>query len=166
VWRDLDEAARRGRRILFEGAQGVLLDVDHGTYPFVTSSNTVAGRPDRAAAWGPSAAGFVLGIVKAYTTRVGSGPSRPSSMTRSASGSANAAMNSAPSPAASAAAAGSTRCWSPVGRGQRHHRHRAHQDRRARRAGDGEDLHRLPDRRQVYDYLPPHAPTRRGRADL
>ncbi len=74
VWRDLDEARRKGRRILFEGAQGVLLDVDHGTYPFVTSSNTVAGTTGSGSGMGPSAAGFVLGIVKAYTTRVGSGP--------------------------------------------------------------------------------------------
>jgi len=74
VWRDLDEASRAGRRILFEGAQGVLLDVDHGTYPFVTSSNTVAGTTGPGSGMGPSAAGFVLGIVKAYTTRVGSGP--------------------------------------------------------------------------------------------
>jgi adenylosuccinate synthase len=74
VWRDLDEARRRGRRILFEGAQGVLLDVDHGTYPFVTSSNTVAGTTGSGSGMGPGAAGFVLGIVKAYTTRVGSGP--------------------------------------------------------------------------------------------
>jgi adenylosuccinate synthase len=74
VWRDLDEARRKGRRILFEGAQGVLLDVDHGTYPFVTSSNTVAGTTGSGTGMGPSAAGFVLGIVKAYTTRVGSGP--------------------------------------------------------------------------------------------
>ena len=74
VWRDLDEARSRGRRILFEGAQGVLLDVDHGTYPFVTSSNTVAGTIAPGSGMGPSAAGFVLGIVKAYTTRVGSGP--------------------------------------------------------------------------------------------
>jgi len=74
VWRDLDEARSRGRRILFEGAQGVLLDVDHGTYPFVTSSNTVAGTVGPGSGMGPSAAGFVLGIVKAYTTRVGSGP--------------------------------------------------------------------------------------------
>ena len=74
VWRDLDEARRAGRRILFEGAQGVLLDVDHGTYPFVTSSNTVAGTTGAGSGTGPSAAGFVLGIVKAYTTRVGSGP--------------------------------------------------------------------------------------------
>ena len=74
VWRDLDEASRAGKRILFEGAQGVLLDVDHGTYPFVTSSNTVAGTTGSGSGMGPSAAGFVLGIVKAYTTRVGSGP--------------------------------------------------------------------------------------------
>ena len=74
VWRDLEEAKRRGRRILFEGAQGVLLDVDHGTYPFVTSSNTVAGTTGAGSGTGPSSAGFVLGIVKAYTTRVGSGP--------------------------------------------------------------------------------------------
>jgi adenylosuccinate synthase len=74
VWRDLDAANRRGKRILFEGAQGVLLDVDHGTYPFVTSSNTVAGATGPGSGMGPSAAGFVLGIVKAYTTRVGSGP--------------------------------------------------------------------------------------------
>jgi adenylosuccinate synthase len=74
VWRDLDAALHRGRRILFEGAQGVLLDVDHGTYPFVTSSNTVAGTTASGSGVGPSAAGFVLGITKAYTTRVGSGP--------------------------------------------------------------------------------------------
>jgi len=74
VWRTLEEARLRGDRILFEGAQGVLLDVDHGTYPFVTSSNTVAGTAAAGTGMGPSAAGFVLGIVKAYTTRVGSGP--------------------------------------------------------------------------------------------
>jgi adenylosuccinate synthase len=74
VWMTLNEARQRGRRILFEGAQGVLLDVDHGTYPFVTSSNTVAGTAAAGTGLGPAAAGFVLGIVKAYTTRVGSGP--------------------------------------------------------------------------------------------
>ncbi|MDB5683031.1 MAG: adenylosuccinate synthetase [Sphingomonas bacterium] len=74
VWRTLNEAREAGRRILFEGAQGVLLDVDHGTYPFVTSSNTIAGSAAGGSGLGPSAAGFVLGIVKAYTTRVGSGP--------------------------------------------------------------------------------------------
>jgi adenylosuccinate synthase len=74
VWRDLDKALGRGKRILFEGAQGVLLDVDHGTYPFVTSSNTVAGTIASGGGTGPHAAGFVLGITKAYTTRVGFGP--------------------------------------------------------------------------------------------
>jgi adenylosuccinate synthase len=74
VWHSLNEARRRGKRILFEGAQGVLLDVDHGTYPFVTSSNTIAGTAAGGSGLGPGAVGFVLGIVKAYTTRVGSGP--------------------------------------------------------------------------------------------
>ena len=74
VWRDLNAARSAGKRILFEGAQGVLLDVDHGTYPFVTSSNTIAGAAAGGSGLGPSAVGFVLGIAKAYTTRVGSGP--------------------------------------------------------------------------------------------
>jgi adenylosuccinate synthase len=74
AWLTLNEAKARGDRILFEGAQGVLLDVDHGTYPFVTSSNTIAGTAAGGSGLGPNAAGFVLGIVKAYTTRVGAGP--------------------------------------------------------------------------------------------
>ncbi len=74
VWRELDAAHKAGKRILFEGAQGVLLDVDHGTYPYVTSSNTVAGQAATGAGLGPRAIGYVLGIVKAYTTRVGEGP--------------------------------------------------------------------------------------------
>jgi adenylosuccinate synthase len=74
AWRELDRAIRDNRQILFEGAQAVMLDVDHGTYPFVTSSNTVAGQAAAGSGVGPSAAGFVLGIVKAYTTRVGEGP--------------------------------------------------------------------------------------------
>ncbi len=74
VWRVLDNARRSGKRILFEGAQGALLDVDHGTYPFVTSSNTVAGHAAAGAGVGPRSIGYVLGIAKAYTTRVGSGP--------------------------------------------------------------------------------------------
>jgi adenylosuccinate synthase len=74
VWKQLNEARASGKRILFEGAQGVLLDVDHGTYPFVTSSNTIAGTASGGSGLGPSGTGFVLGIVKAYTTRVGSGP--------------------------------------------------------------------------------------------
>jgi adenylosuccinate synthase len=74
VWQVLGEARRAGRRILFEGAQGALLDVDFGTYPFVTSSNTLAGMAATGTGLGPTAVGFVLGIVKAYTTRVGGGP--------------------------------------------------------------------------------------------
>ncbi len=74
AWRLLDEQRRDGARILFEGAQGALLDVDHGTYPFVTSSNTVAGQAAAGSGLGPSAIDYVLGITKAYTTRVGEGP--------------------------------------------------------------------------------------------
>ncbi|AVO45767.1 adenylosuccinate synthase [Phreatobacter cathodiphilus] len=70
----LDDARRAGKRILFEGAQGTLLDIDHGTYPFVTSSNTVAGQAAIGSGMGPSAINYVLGITKAYTTRVGGGP--------------------------------------------------------------------------------------------
>jgi adenylosuccinate synthase len=74
VWRLLDDERRAGRRILFEGAQGAMLDVDHGTYPYVTSSNTVAGQAASGSGLAPAAIGFVLGITKAYTTRVGAGP--------------------------------------------------------------------------------------------
>ena len=74
VWLLLDRARRRGARILFEGAQGTLLDIDHGTYPFVTSSNTVAGQAAAGSGLGPGSVGYVLGIAKAYTTRVGEGP--------------------------------------------------------------------------------------------
>jgi len=74
AWRLLDQAHKAGKRILFEGAQGALLDVDHGTYPFVTSSNTVAGQAAAGSGMGPKGPGYVLGIVKAYTTRVGEGP--------------------------------------------------------------------------------------------
>jgi adenylosuccinate synthase len=74
VWRELDRVRKEGKRILFEGAQGILLDVDHGTYPYVTSSNTVAGQAATGSGVGPRAVNYVLGIVKAYTTRVGEGP--------------------------------------------------------------------------------------------
>ena len=74
VWELLDAARVEGRRVLFEGAQAVMLDVDHGTYPYVTSSNTVAGNAAAGAGVGPGAIGTVLGIAKAYATRVGSGP--------------------------------------------------------------------------------------------
>ena len=74
TWELLDQARRSGKRILFEGAQGALLDIDHGTYPFVTSSNTVAAQAATGSGVGPHALGNILGIAKAYTTRVGSGP--------------------------------------------------------------------------------------------
>ncbi|MFT4701018.1 MAG: adenylosuccinate synthase [Yoonia sp.] len=74
VWKVLDEKRKAGKRILFEGAQGALLDVDFGTYPFVTSSNVIAGQAAAGTGMGPGAIDFVLGIVKAYTTRVGEGP--------------------------------------------------------------------------------------------
>jgi adenylosuccinate synthase len=74
AWRLLDEAKKESKRILFEGAQGIMLDVDHGTYPYVTSSHTHPGQAASGAGLGPGAIGYVLGICKAYTTRVGSGP--------------------------------------------------------------------------------------------
>ena len=74
AWLHLNQAARRGKRILFEGAQGVLLDVDYGTYPYVTSSNTISSQAATGSGVGPHRIGYVLGIAKAYTTRVGSGP--------------------------------------------------------------------------------------------
>ncbi|WP_142848800.1 adenylosuccinate synthase [Telmatospirillum sp. J64-1] len=74
VWKRLEEVRRDNKRILFEGAQGAMLDVDHGTYPFVTSSNTVSGAAASGSGVGPGQVGYVLGITKAYTTRVGSGP--------------------------------------------------------------------------------------------
>ena len=74
VWDTLDRARKAGKRILFEGAQGALLDIDHGTYPYVTSSNTVSGQAAAGSGLGPSALSYVLGLAKAYTTRVGSGP--------------------------------------------------------------------------------------------
>jgi adenylosuccinate synthase len=95
VWKVMNEARRAGRRILFEGAQGSLLDVDFGTYPYVTSSTTLAGMAATGTGLGPGAVGFVLGIVKAYTTRVGAGWGMRRALSRGATG----------------AAAGSTRCW-------------------------------------------------------
>jgi adenylosuccinate synthase len=74
IWNDLDAVRRDGKRILFEGAQAAMLDIDHGTYPFVTSSNTMAGQAAAGSGIGPSALNYVLGITKAYTTRVGAGP--------------------------------------------------------------------------------------------
>jgi len=74
VWQTLDKAQKTDKRILFEGAQGAMLDIDHGTYPFVTSSNTIAGQAAAGSGMGPKSLNYVLGITKAYTTRVGEGP--------------------------------------------------------------------------------------------
>ena len=74
VWLKIDQYKRQKKKILFEGAQGILLDVDHGTYPFVTSSNTVAASAATGTGCGPNSINYVLGITKAYTTRVGEGP--------------------------------------------------------------------------------------------
>ena len=74
VWLKIDEFKRQKKKILFEGAQGILLDVDHGTYPYVTSSNTVPAMAATGSGSGPDKIGYILGITKAYTTRVGSGP--------------------------------------------------------------------------------------------
>ncbi|MCS5595908.1 MAG: adenylosuccinate synthase [Pseudomonadota bacterium] len=74
VWKTLDDAKTERKKILFEGAQGIMLDVDHGTYPFVTSSNTISGQAATGSGMGPKSVGYVLGITKAYTTRVGTGP--------------------------------------------------------------------------------------------
>ena len=74
VWSKIEEFKKKGKKILFEGAQGILLDVDHGTYPYVTSSNTVPAMAATGSGLGPDKLGYILGITKAYTTRVGSGP--------------------------------------------------------------------------------------------
>ena len=96
VWSLLDVKRREGKRILFEGAQGTLLDVDHGTYPFVTSSNTVAGSASSGSGLGPGSIGYVLGICKAYTTRVGEGPFPTEQDNEIGRSSASAATNSGP----------------------------------------------------------------------
>ena len=98
-WRVLEAARADGKRVLFEGAQGVMLDIDHGTYPFVTSSNTVAGQAATGAGTGPTGIGFVLGITKAYSRASAAARSRPRISAPMATGWASAAANSAPSPA-------------------------------------------------------------------
>jgi len=109
VWLLLDAKRREGKRILFEGAQGALLDIDHGTYPYVTSSNTVAAQAATGSGLGPNAIDYVLGICKAYTTRVGLGPFPTDQMDNGIGKTlASAAASSAPSPAARGAVAGST----------------------------------------------------------
>ena len=168
VWMALDEASRAGKKILFEGAQGVLLDVDHGTYPFVTSSNTVAGTTGSGSGMGPGAAGFVLGIVKAYTTRVGSGPF-PTELhdeTGQRLGERGHEFGTV--------TGRKRRCgWFDAvlvrqgGGGVRHHGDRADQDRRARRVRHDQDLHRLSHRRADIRLSPcPRRGPGGGRTDL
>ncbi len=111
MWRLLDLKRRDGKRILFEGAQGALLDVDHGTYPYVTSSNTVAAQAATGTGMGPGAVGYVLGICKAYTTRVGQGPFPTELHDATGEEIGRRGRSSASTPDASGAAAGSTRCW-------------------------------------------------------
>ena len=107
----LHNAHRGGANLLFEGAQGTLLDIDHGTYPYVTSSNCVAGNAAAGSGVGPGLLHYVLGITKAYTTRVGAGRSRPNCRSTRPAASATtcppSARSAARSPAARAAAAGS-----------------------------------------------------------
>ena len=111
VWRELDEARRGGKRILFEGAQGIMLDVDHGTYPFVTSSNTVSGSAAAGTGLGPKSLEYVLGITKAYTTRVGSGPFPTELDDEIGSLLESVAENLGPSQVGNGDVAGLTRFW-------------------------------------------------------
>jgi adenylosuccinate synthase len=104
----LYDANKRGENLLFEGAQGTLLDIDHGTYPFVTSSNCTAGGASTGSGMGPSSMHYILGITKAYTTRVGSGPFPTELFDDNGKWLAEKGHESAPPPAAPAAAAGST----------------------------------------------------------
>ncbi len=104
----LNRALDDEKTVLFEGAQATMLDVDHGTYPFVTSSSPVAGGVCTGAGVGPTRIDRVIGVIKAYTTRVGSGPSRPSCSTRTARSCGASVARSASRPAATAAAAGTT----------------------------------------------------------
>ena len=137
--------ARRGKRILFEGAQGVLLDVDHGTYPFVTSSNTVAGTGRGGLGPGPERGrAIVLGIVKAYTTRVGEGPF-PTELDDEVGqrlGERGHEFGTVTGRKRRCGWFDAVLVRQSVAR-QRHHRHRADQARRARRLRRAEDLHRL-----------------------
>ncbi len=111
----LNQAIGDGKSVLFEGAQGTMLDIDHGTYPFVTSSNASAGGACTGTGVAPTRISGVIGVSKAYITRVGGGPFPTEALDAGASRSARAAKNSAPSPAGRAAAAGSTRrcCATP-----------------------------------------------------
>ncbi len=111
----LDQARQRGDFVMFEGAQGTLLDIDHGTYPYVTSSNTTAGGVATGSGLGPRYVDYVLGILKAYSTRVGAGPFRPNCLMKLASSSASRVTNSAQLRGVVVVPAGWTRCRSSCG---------------------------------------------------
>ena len=149
VWALLDAKRRQGKRILFEGAQGALLDIDHGTYPFVTSSNTVAAQAATGSGLGPGAINYVLGITKAYTTRVGEGPfpTELKDETGKLLGERGAEFGTVTGRAAPLRL---VRCLpgAPDPQSRRHQRHRADQARRARPAARAQDLRRLQARRQ------------------
>ena len=144
VWQRLAELRRRGARILFEGAQGAMLDVDHGTYPFVTSSNTLAAAAALGAGTGPDAVGYVLGITKAYTTRVGSGPF-PTELHDDIGRGLGERGREFGTVTGRAAAVWLVRCraGAPGGQGRRHPRPGPDQARRPRRRGAAAHLHRL-----------------------
>ena len=151
VWSLLDRERRAGKRILFEGAQGALLDVDHGTYPFVTSSNTVAAQAATGSGMGPGAISYVLGLAKAYTTRVGSGPvpDRADRRHRRAAGRARSGVRRQYGPQAPLRLV--RRLPGAAGdQGVGHRRHRAHQARRARRLSRDQGVHRLRARRAAH----------------
>ncbi len=150
----LDQAMREGERVLIEGAQGAMLDIDHGTYPYVTSSNATIGGACTGLGIPPRAINGVLGVAKAYRRASARGRCRPSSSARWASGCARAAWNTAPRPAGRAAAAGTTRSRCATRCASTASTHRAHQARRARRPRDDRDLHRLPDRRSHGHRVP------------
>ena len=162
AWRTLDEARRDGKRILFEGAQAVLLDVDHGTYPYVTSSNTVAGQAAAGSGIGPREIGYVLGIVKAYTTRVGEGPF-PTEQTNEIGeklGTRGAEFGTVTGRKRRCGWFDAVLVRQTVDH-RRHRRHRAHQARHPRRVREDQGLRRLSTRRQ-RDRLPPRRRERTG----
>ncbi len=149
VWSLLDDKRREGKRILFEGAQGALLDIDHGTYPYVTSSNTVAAQAATGSGLGPSAIDYVLGICKAYTTRVGEGPFPTEQMDNEIGKTAGRARprirhrHRARAPLRLVR----RRAGAPDRAHLRHRRHRAHQARHSRRLRRNQGLRRLSARR-------------------
>ena len=148
VWALLDAKRRQGKRILFEGAQGALLDIDHGTYPFVTSSNTVAAQAATGSGLGPGAIDYVLGITKAYTTRVGEGPFPTELKDETGRTDRRARRRVRHGYGASAPLRLVRRVpRAPDAESERHQRHRAHQARRSRPAAGAQDLRGLQARR-------------------